>query len=67
MEGPLAVIEELIRELKALDLMTTHLDGEDWCIAADNALSRAAAELEEMHAFLQQIADFAQAKRKILQ
>lgn len=61
------MIEELIRELKALDLMTTDLDGEEWCIAADKALSRAAAELEDMHAFLQQISDFAQAKRKALQ
>jgi hypothetical protein len=61
------VIEHLIRELKALDLLTTELEGEDWCVAADEALCRAAAELEEMHAFLRQIAEFAQAKRKSLQ
>ncbi len=61
------MIEDLIRELKALDLLTTELEGEDWCVAADEALGRAAAELEEMHAFLRQIAEFAQTKRKTLQ
>jgi len=61
------VIEELIRELKALDLMTTELEGEDWCIAADKALSSAAAELEALHAFLKKIAEFAQSDHKILQ
>ena len=36
------MIEDLIRQLKALDLMTTELEGEDWCIAADRAMAQAA-------------------------
>lgn len=61
------MIEDLIRQLKALDLMTTELEGEDWCIAADRAMAQAAVELEEMHAFLQQISEFAHVKKKGLQ
>ena len=65
--GCFHVIEDLIRQLKALDLMTTELEGEDWCIAADRAMAQAAAELEVMHAFLAQISDFARAKKQGLQ
>jgi hypothetical protein len=61
------MIEDLIRELKSLDLMTSQLEGEDWCIAADKAMARAAAQLEELHAFLSQISEFAHAKKNALQ
>ena len=38
----------LVNRLRALDLMTTNLEGDDWCIEVDRALQEAASEIERL-------------------
>ena len=38
----------LVERLLALDLMTTSLEGDDWCIEVDRALQDAAREIERL-------------------
>ena len=40
--------EELVRRIRALELLTTHLDGDEWCDAVDAALQEAADMLEHL-------------------
>lgn len=42
----------LIDRLRALDLMTTTLEGDDWCIEVDRALQEAASEIERLETAL---------------
>lgn len=42
----------LVVRLRSLDLMTTTLEGDDWCIEVDRALQEAAAEIERLHTAL---------------
>ena len=41
-------MEDLILRLRSLDLLTTQMEGDDWCIAADQALQEAALTLDRL-------------------
>jgi hypothetical protein len=45
----------LVDRLRALDLMTTTLEGDDWCIEVDRALQEAASEIERLETSLKLI------------
>lgn len=42
----------MVNRLRALDLMTTTLEGDDWCIEVDRALQEAASEIERLETLL---------------
>lgn len=46
------MIEDLLREIRSLDLLTTSLEGDDWCIAVDEILQRTGDMLEHMQTVL---------------
>ena len=45
-------MHSLVDRLRALDLMTTPLEGDDWCIEVDRALQEAASEIERLETAL---------------
>lgn len=45
-------MHSLVDRLRALDLMTTTLEGDDWCIEVDRALQEAASEIERLETAL---------------
>jgi hypothetical protein len=51
-----AMLEDLIKRMRALDLLGTELEGDDWCIQVDATLQEAADVVERLHGVLQAIA-----------
>jgi ribosomal protein S18 len=43
------VIQDLIEQMRSLDLLRTELEGDDWCTETDRVLQEAADFLEQMH------------------
>jgi hypothetical protein len=58
------MIEELIREIRSLDLLTTSLEGDDWCIAVDETLQRTGDLTEHLKTVLASISASAELASK---
>ena len=43
------MIQDLIDQMRSLDLLRTELEGDDWCTQTDRVLQEAADFLEQMH------------------
>ncbi len=43
------MIQDLIKQMRSLDLLHTELEGDDWCTQTDRILQEAAEILEQVH------------------
>ncbi|MDB5570109.1 MAG: hypothetical protein JWN93_1292 [Hyphomicrobiales bacterium] len=50
------MISDLVKRMRSLDLMTTSLEGDDWCAEIDAVVLEAAGVLEHLQGILAAIA-----------
>jgi hypothetical protein len=58
------MIDELISEIRSMDLIKTEMEGDDWCIAVDELLQRSGDLIEHLHCALLSISDIASSAKK---
>ena len=58
------MIDELIFEIRSMDLIKTEMEGDDWCIAVDELLQRSGNMIEHLQSRLHAISDIASSATK---